>query len=287
MDEYKTKIQETVRELMGNYIGEKLKISYEECANRINQHCKDDGTDYRITAQAIHQYIGGGQNKRKIPIEFVAAFAESFDLSFDYLFGTLGVTGRDNNIIAAAEAIGTDDAKTIEALKAIFDVWQGAVAVIGDFGYIPSENMLNILNQIIQGEELHKLFYEYYIYASERIKLNCELNLDDIDIINTVCINVMTGLAEPRHHIYGVLSSPVDVCKFYISESAVGVTRNESINAAIDNLANVLIPPEVPSRDEVDFAFKNFSIEDATPNQNTPNTQPRKKTAPTSKGKTK
>jgi len=164
---------------------ETLKISDRECVRRINAYCKAHGIENErysdleyISVQQFDYYTTQTNKAQRIPIEFIHVFAETFNVSFDYLFGRAETPSRNDGIEAAAAAIGTSDPETIGALQKIYAVWRNInphydfadnpppyrFTAIAGSGY----DITNILDEIIQSEFFSEMFTGYTLHINNK-----------------------------------------------------------------------------------------------------------------------
>jgi len=174
--EYDETIQDIISKRLSEYL-DKNNISYDKCADAINAYCEKNGIDFRTSNPAITNYVGKGKTPRTPPASFISAFAQTFDVSVDYLFGEAKTSSRNNGIEAAAAAIGTSDPKTIGALQKIYAVWRD-INPHFDFADNPpyrytviagsGDDITNILDEIIQSEFFSEMFTGYTLHINNK-----------------------------------------------------------------------------------------------------------------------
>ena len=147
-EKYTDVIWDTIAERIGGYLSER-DMSFQDCADRINEYCAENGIDYSSTPQGIHQYLRAGKRETRITPAFISIFAQTFNVSCDWIMGLSDTPSVDMSDKSVAKALGISDPRTIESLKKVFSTAPNR------------DKYTQMLEQIVQSKDFYRLFEGY------------------------------------------------------------------------------------------------------------------------------
>ena len=165
-EKYTDILWDTIAEKIGGYLSDS-DMSFQDCADRINEYCVENEIDYSSTPQGIHQYLRTGKRETKITPAFISVFAQTFNVSADWLMGLADTQSIDADNKSVSKVLGLTDSETIEALK------QALTRKRKD-----DDICKPLLEKVIQSDEFGRLFDGYYLWLHSNYHYNSFINSD-------------------------------------------------------------------------------------------------------------
>jgi len=148
-EKYTNYLWDTIADRIGGYLSDS-DMSFQDCANRINKFCAEKKIDYFASPQGIHQYLRTGKRETKITPAFISAFAQTFNVSVDWLMGLSETPAVDYEYKSVAKILGVADHMTIIALEKAFNR-----------PYQDKELHKPLLEKLVQSKEFGRMFDGY------------------------------------------------------------------------------------------------------------------------------
>jgi len=144
--EHDRELQDIIASRLYEYMTVKNPMSYDKCAEAMNDYSKTHKIDFHTSNPAITNYVGRGKTPRPARHSFLDVFSRTFGVSMDYLYGLTSNHTIDISARAAADYLGVSN-KTVEKLKRIFDIAEGG-------------HLLSVFEGFMQDEKFNWLFHE-------------------------------------------------------------------------------------------------------------------------------
>jgi len=156
-EKYTDVIWDTIAGRIGSYLSER-DMSFQDCADRINEYCTENEIDYSSTPQGIHQYLRTGKRETRITPAFISIFAQTFNVSADWIMGLSETMSIDVSDKSVSKALGISDPMTIKALVQALSTHRKDII-----------SCTPLLEKVVQSEEFNKLFDGYKIWIESHL----------------------------------------------------------------------------------------------------------------------